>query len=110
MDSLADIGRMKGAESKSTKSVQTIAQESAPKMDYAAQKELEKQKKRLAKKVADCEKEVEKISNEIKDLEEWMSTPQGAQNPAMFEEYGKLKAKLADAEQRWEEAMIEAEG
>ncbi len=110
MDSLADIGRMKGAETKSTKSVQTIAQESAPKMDYAAQKELEKQKKRLAKKVADCEKEVEKISNEIKDLEEWMSTPQGAQNPAMFEEYGKLKAKLADAEQRWEEAMIEAEG
>lgn len=110
MDSLADIGRMKGAETKSTKSVQTIAQESAPKMDYAAQKELEKQKKRLAKKVADCEKEVEKISNEIKELEEWMSTPQGAQNPAMFEEYGKLKAKLADAEQRWEEAMIEAEG
>lgn len=110
MDSLADIGRMKGAETKSTKSVQTIAPESAPKMDYAAQKELEKQKKRLAKKVADCEKEVEKISNEIKELEEWMSTPQGAQNPAMFEEYGKLKAKLADAEQRWEEAMIEAEG
>lgn len=110
MDSLADIGRMKGTETKSTKSVQTIAQESAPKMDYAAQKELEKQKKRLAKKVADCEKEVEKISNEIKDLEEWMSTPQGAQNPAMFEEYGKLKTKLADAEQRWEEAMIEAEG
>lgn len=109
MDSLADIGRMKGTETKVVKPTQTQVQESAPKMDYAAQKELEKQKKRLAKKVADCEKEVEKISNEIKDLEEWMSTPQGAQNPAMFEEYGKLKTKLADAEQRWEEAMIEAE-
>lgn len=110
MDSLADIGRMKGTETKVVKPTQTQVQESAPKMDYAAQKELEKQKKRLAKKVADCEKEVERISNEIKELEEWMSTPQGVQNPAMFEEYGKLKAKLTDAEQRWEEAMIEAEG
>lgn len=110
MDSLADIGRMKGTETKVVKPTQAQVQESAPKMDYAAQKELEKQKKRLAKKVADCEKEVERISNEIKELEEWMSTPQGVQNPAMFEEYGKLKAKLTDAEQRWEEAMIEAEG
>jgi len=111
MDSLADIGKMKGADAKSAKPAQAPDQENtASKMDYAAQKEAEKQKKRLAKKVADCEKDVEKISKEIKDLEEWLSTPQGAQNPAMFEEYGKLKAKLAEAEQKWEEAMIEAEG
>ena len=52
---------------------------------------------------------MERISKEIKDIEEWLSTPTGAQNPAMFEAYGKLKNDLADAEKRWEEAMMEGE-
>ena len=105
LDNLADIGRMKGAPA-----VQVAQdQASAGKDDYEARKEQERRKRKVQKKIDDCEKEVERISKEIKDIEEWLSTPTGAQNPAMFEAYGKLKNDLVEAEKRWEEAMIEGE-
>lgn len=105
MDNLADIGRMKGEQT-------PVQQEktSAGKDDYEARKEQERKRKKAERKVAECEKEVTRIENEIKDLEGWLATPEGAANPAMFEAYGKLKADLAAAESRWEEAMLEAEG
>lgn len=106
LDNLADIGRMKGAPAQQ---VQTQAL-SAGKEDYEAKKEQERRKRKAQKKIDECEKEVERISKEIKDLEEWLATPGGAQNPAMFEAYGKLKEELVKAEERWEEAMIEGEG
>ena len=104
LDNLADIGRMKGASA-----VQTQDKTSAGKEDYEAKKEQERLKRRAQKKIDECEKEVERITKEIKDLEEWLATPGGAQNPAMFEAYGKLKENLAKAEERWEEAMMEGE-
>ncbi len=105
MDNLADIGRMKGEQT-------PVQQEktSAGKDDYEARKEQERKRKKAERKVAECEKEVTRIEAEIKDLEGWLATPEGAANPAMFEAYGKLKADLAAAESRWEEAMLEAEG
>ena len=104
LDNLADIGRMKGAPV-----VQTQDRASAGKEDYEAKKEQERRKRKIQKKIDDCEKEVERITKEIKDIEEWLATPGGAQNPAMFEAYGKLKDDLAKAEERWEEAMMEGE-
>ena len=105
LDNLADIGRMKGAPVEVTETVKA----SAGKEDYEAKKEQERRKRKIQKKIEDCEKEVERISKEIKELEEWLATPSGAQNPVMFESYGKLKEELAKAESRWEEAMIEGE-
>ncbi|MBR4842100.1 MAG: ABC-F family ATP-binding cassette domain-containing protein [Bacteroidaceae bacterium] len=105
LDNLADIGRMKGAPAVQA----TQDRASAGKEDYEAKKEQERRKRKIEKKIADCEKEVERISKEIKDIEEWLSTPSGAQNSAMFEAYGKLKNDLLEAEKRWEEAMMEGE-
>ena len=105
LDSLADIGRMKGAPAVQA----TQDRASAGKEDYEAKKEQERRKRKAQKKIEECEKEVERITKEIKDLEEWLATPGGAQNPAMFEAYGKLKDDLAKAEERWEEAMMEGE-
>ena len=105
LDSLADIGRMKGAPAVQTQQDKA----SAGKEDYEAKKEQERRKRKAQKKIEECEKEVERISKEIKDIEEWLATPGGAQNPAMFEAYGKLKDDLAKAEERWEEAMMEGE-
>ena len=105
LDNLADIGRMKGAPAVQA----TQDRASAGKEDYEAKKEQERRTRKIEKKIADCEKEVERISKEIKDIEEWLSTPSGAQNPAMFEAYGKLKNDLLEAEKRWEEAMMEGE-
>ena len=105
LDNLADIGRMKGAPAVQVQQDKA----SAGKEDYEAKKEQERCTRKIEKKIADCEKEVERISKEIKDIEEWLSTPSGAQNPAMFEAYGKLKNDLLEAEKRWEEAMMEGE-
>ena len=105
LESMADIGRMKGAPVQQSQADKA----SAGKEDYEAKKEQERRKRKIQKKIEDCEKEVERISKEIKDIEEWLATPGGAQNPAMFEAYGKLKNDLAAAESRWEEAMMEGE-
>jgi len=105
LDNLADIGRMKGAPAAQP----TQDRASAGKEDYEAKKEQERRKRKAQKKIDEAEKEVERITKEIKDLEEWLATPGGAQNPAMFEAYGKLKDDLAKAEERWEEAMMEGE-
>ncbi len=105
LDNLADIGRMKGAPAAQA----TQDRASAGKEDYEAKKEQERRKRKIQKKIEDCEKEVGRITKEIKNIEEWLATPGGAQNPAMFEAYGKLKDDLAKAEERWEEAMMEGE-
>ncbi len=103
VESLSDIGQMKGP------IIQKDEKATVGKDDYAAQKELEKQRRKLQKHLEDCERQVDKLTKDIKEMEEWMVTPSGAQNPAMFEAYGKLKSQLAEAEKRWEEAMIEIE-
>ena len=76
---------------------------------YAARKEQAKQQRKLQKRVEECEKRVSQIEAELKELEEWMATPSGAANPALFEQYGKLKETLAAAEAEWEEAMMALE-
>ncbi|MBR5847051.1 MAG: ABC-F family ATP-binding cassette domain-containing protein [Bacteroidaceae bacterium] len=76
---------------------------------YAARKEQAKAQRKLQKRVEECEKRVTQIEAEIKELEEWMATPTGAANQALFEQYAKLKATLAAAEAEWEEAMMEME-
>ena len=108
IDSLSDIGRMKGTPDQKTAGLKTDARPAVGgKEDFEARKEQERRRKKIEKKVADCEKEVSRIENEIKELEGWMATPEGAANPAMFEAYGKLRNDLAAAESSWEEAMTE---
>ncbi|MCQ2110073.1 MAG: ABC-F family ATP-binding cassette domain-containing protein [Bacteroidaceae bacterium] len=108
LDNLADIGMMKGASAQPQ--VQKMSEKPvAGKDDYAARKEQEKLKRKLQKRVDDAEKEVERLTGELREMEEWMSTPTGAQNEAMFEAYGKLKLQLERAESNWEEAMMELE-
>jgi ATP-binding cassette subfamily F protein 3 len=77
---------------------------------YAARKEQAKQQRKLQKRVEECEKRVAKIEAELKELEEWMATPTGAANQALFEQYAQLKNTLAEAEAEWEEAMMALEG
>ena len=93
--------------SPSTQKVEQKASSGAT--DYAARKEQAKQQRKLQKRVEECEKRVAQIENELKELEEWMTTPSGAANPALFEQYGKLKETLAQAEAEWEEAMMALE-
>ena len=87
----------------------TSAEELSGAASYAARKEQAKQQRKLQKRVEECEKRVAQIEAELKELEEWMATPSGAANPALFEQYGQLKNKLVEAESEWEEAMMALE-
>ena len=78
-------------------------------IDYAARKEQAKQQRKLQKRVEECEKRVAQIEAELKELEEWMATPTGAANQALFEQYAQLKNSLTEAEAEWEEAMMALE-
>ncbi len=110
MGSLSDIGRMKGSSDQKTAEPKADAKSAVGgKENFEARKEQERRRKKAERKVAECEKEVARIEAEIKDLEGWMTTPEGASNPAMFEAYGRLKNDLTVAESKWEEAMVELE-
>ena len=92
-----------------TSATASEAKSSGGAADYAARKEQAKQQRKLQKRVEECEKKVAKIETELKELEEWMATPTGAANQALFEQYGQLKNTLAEAEAEWEEAMMALE-
>ena len=109
-------GNIEGAKSLSSQSSPSIpssptteTKNSAGAADYAARKEQAKQQRKAQKRVEECEKKVAKIEAELKELEEWMATPTGAANVALFEQYGQLKNSLAEAEAEWEEAMMALE-
>ncbi len=109
IDSLDNLGQ-KSLSSQSTPSIpKNESKVSSGATDYAARKEQAKQQRKLQKRVEECEKRVAQLESEIKELEEWMATPTGAANQALFEQYGKLKDTLAEAEAEWEEAMMALE-
>ena len=109
LDSLADIGRMKGGSSVSSVQDQIVEKQSAGKDDYEQRKQQERERRRLQKRVDDAEKKVEKLTAELKELEGWLATPSGAQNQEMFTAYGKLREDLQKAEEEWENAMMDME-
>lgn len=107
LDSLADIGRMKGGSAETINMSEKAV--SAGKEDYEQRRQQERELRRLKKRAEDAERKVEKITAEMKELEGWLSTPSGAQNMEMFEAYSKLQTDLKKAEDEWENAMMELE-
>jgi ATP-binding cassette subfamily F protein 3 len=83
-------------------------QQSDNRLSYEAEKQLQKQRRKLERLVEQNEETVSEIEGAIAALEELMSTPEGstAQN---FERYGALKKQLADAEAEWEKNMEQLE-
>ena len=107
LESLADIGRMKGGSAETINMPEKTV--SAGKEDYEQRRQQERELRRLKKRAEDAERKVEKITAEMKELEGWLSTPSGAQNMEMFEAYSKLQTDLKKAEDEWESAMMELE-
>ena len=80
---------------------------SSAKLSYEEQKERNRQLKRLQKRVADCEAEVERTEADIATLEAQMATPEGAADSSLFERYGQLKQQLDKAMEEWDAASTE---
>ncbi len=89
---------------------ETVAiQPSAAKLSYEEQKELNKKLKKLERRVADCEAEIEQTEAAISILEEKMATPEGASDMTLYEQHQKLKAQLDRVMEEWDSASYELE-
>ena len=80
------------------------AQKSASKLSYEEQKAVARQRKKLENALAQAEERVTTLEAAVKMLEDRMATPEGAADTQLFEQYGKLKHQLAEAEEEWAEA------
>lgn len=78
---------------------------SAGKLSYEQQKAQARQRRKLEQAVSEAEQTVIDLETKLHDLEQLLATPEGAADAARCEEYGRLQAEKADAEQKWEEAM-----
>ena len=81
----------------------------AGRLSYAAQEELNKRLKKLERRVADCEAEIEQTEAAIAILEEKMATPEGASDMSLYEQHQKLKQQLDRVMEEWDAASTELE-
>ncbi|ADV43153.1 ABC-F family ATP-binding cassette domain-containing protein [Bacteroides helcogenes] len=79
-------------------------QPSAAKLSYEEQKEFNKKLKKLERRVADCEAEIEQTEAAVAILEAKMATPEGAADMSLYEQHQKLKQQLDRVMEEWEEA------
>ena len=84
-------------------------QASAGRLSYEEQKELNKRLKKLERRVADCEAEIEQTEAAIAILEEKMATPEGASDMSLYERHQKLKQQLDRVMEEWDAASTELE-
>ncbi|MDO4162794.1 MAG: ABC-F family ATP-binding cassette domain-containing protein [Bacteroides sp.] len=84
-----------------------VAQPSSARLSYEEQKEQNKKLKKLERRIADCEAEVEQTESAISILEAQMATVEGASDMSLYERHQKLKAQLDQAMEAWEEASTE---
>lgn len=79
------------------------------KLSYEAQKELNKKLKKMERRVADCESEIEQTESAIAILEAKMATPEGASDMSLYDQHQKLKSQLDRVMEEWDEASVELE-
>lgn len=84
-------------------------QASSGRLSYEEQKELNKRLKKLERRVADCEAEIEQTEAAIAILEEKMATPEGASDMSLYEQHQKLKQQLDRVMEEWDAASTELE-
>ena len=95
---------------RTVQSAPVVQQEtSAGRLSYEVQKEQNKLRKKAEKAVKDCEQLIEKLEMEIAAVEEKMTTPEGASDMQLINQYTDLKKKLDAAVEDWETASMELE-
>ncbi len=105
IDSLAELQRNAPVQESAKEPVKT----SGTRLDYEAQKELMRRKRKLEKQVAECETKIEELEAAIKMMEDRMATPEGASDMELYEKHGRMKKQLDKAVEEWEAASMEME-
>lgn len=79
---------------------------STSRLNYEAQKELNKKQKRVEKQIEECEAVIEETESALAILEARMATPEGASDMLLYEKHQKLKQQLDKAVETWEKLLI----
>ncbi|MCG4740635.1 ABC transporter ATP-binding protein, partial [Bacteroides intestinalis] len=65
--------------------------------------------KKMERRVADCESEIEQTESAIAILEARMATPEGASDMTLYEQHQKLKLQLDSVMEEWDAVSTELE-
>lgn len=103
MDNLQELERSKQAASATPK--EEVQSES--KLSYEARKELNKVIRKQERAILDSEKKMEKIQQEIDQIETKLTTPEGASDVSLYTAHGELKKQLSEEEETWTLLTIE---
>lgn len=80
---------------------------SESKLSYQQQKELSSLIRRKERQIEESETEIINLEAEIENLEAELSTPEGAANHELMQNYMIIKTKLEQTVNKWEELMLE---
>ena len=85
------------------------AEPSEGKLSYEERKEQNRLRRKVEKLVEQCENRVMQLETDKAALEEKLSTPEGGSNAQLFEQYADIQRELKQAEEDWENALLELE-
>ena len=108
IDSLAELQRNSKDKTAET-STNEESHVSESKLSYEAQKEFNRNKKKLEKQIKDYEKEIAQLDAAIKILEEKMATAEGSADMTLYEKHGNLKKQQEESMEKWEKVSNELE-
>jgi ATP-binding cassette subfamily F protein 3 len=73
---------------------------------YSERKEQQKQQKRLEREIANCEKQINDLEIEIKEIETILVTPEGASNVDLLWKHAELQKKVSEVMDKWAETTV----
>lgn len=92
-----------------TETAAPVSVPSAGALSYEEQKAQARRQKKLEKAVKDAEERVSTFEAAVKILESQMMTVDGSTDMSLYEKHARMKKQLAEAEEEWEQAMMELE-
>ena len=85
------------------------AEPSAGRLSYEERKEWQRRLRKVEKTVKDCEAAIEKMEKRLAELDNLLSTPEGAADMKLVGEYAEVKKRLDAEVERWEDASLQLE-
>lgn len=98
---LQDLKSLEATPTQSTANLAT-PQQAQSKLSYEEQKEQARQLRKVEKEVKEKEEAISKIEATLQDLEQQMSTPEGAIDAALISQYASLQKELEQTMADWE--------
>ncbi len=96
-----NLSSLQELEKSTTVEVPKIEKTSEAKLDYEAQKERQRAKRKIAKQISDIEAAISMLETQQTEIEQKLSVPAN-QTPAIFEEYEKIKREMEHKLYEWE--------